>query len=106
MLRFNDIEEFFEELKKDRDLIERGIVRVTSILRPSQSVPSIFHIVVAATARVAGEIVRLDIYCGDVFQGFDRDSEVLKAANEKIGMIKERCTSLELDVRAGVLSDD
>lgn len=104
MVRFNQVEEFLEELAKDKDHIERGIVRLTNLYRPSRQVPSIQHLSVVATMRVGRDIIRLEVYCGDLWH-LDRDQPVLDRAKALHTTLEEGCARLGLEVRAGVLEE-
>lgn len=106
MVRFSDPKEFLEELAKDRDHVERRIVRLTNLYRPSQRVPSVQHLSVVATARVGREVVRLEVYCGDFwYLDKEKDQKVLDKAKALHTTIEEGCARLGLEVRAGVLED-
>lgn len=105
MVRFNDANEFLKELAKDRDHVERRIVRLTNLYRPSQRVPSIQHLSVVATTRVGRELVRLETYCGDLWN-LGRDQSVLDKAKVLHQTIEDGCASLGLEVRSGVLDDE
>jgi len=79
-------------------------VRLTNFYRPSQRVPSIQHLSVVATARVGRDIIRLEVYCGDLWH-LDRDQPVLDRAKALHTTIEEGCARLGLEVRAGVIED-
>jgi hypothetical protein len=113
MVRFSDPREFLEELAKDREHIERRIVRLTNFYRPSQRVPSIQHLSVVATARVGRDIIRLEVYCGDLWHldlsactaQAGRDQPVLDRAKAIHTTIEEGCARLGLEVRAGMIAE-
>jgi hypothetical protein len=104
MVRFNDVDEFLENLDKDRQHVERRVVRVTNLYRASKLTPSIQHLSVVATARVAGEIVRLEVYCGDLWH-LGRDDAIIAKATTIQRTLADECARLDLDVRAGVIAD-
>src|SRR5881628_1875752 len=74
VVKFNTPGEFLAELKQDCQQIDRGIVRVTNLYRGSTVSPSLHHLSVVATARVGRDLVRLDYYCGDLWQIGEQDS--------------------------------
>lgn len=102
LVKFNDPKEFLEELAKDAQLIKRSIVRVTQQTTQSNQVPVIAHLSVVATAEVEGDIVRLDRYCGQLWN-IGKDEKVLGLAKEMVNQIIKGCEALGLEVRAGVL---
>lgn len=105
MVRFNEAKEFLAELAKDRDHVERRIVRLTNLYRPSPRVPSIQHLSVVVTTRVGRELVRLEAYCGDLWN-LGRDQSALDKAKAIHQIIEDGCASLGLEVRAGVLDEE
>jgi hypothetical protein len=102
IVKFNDPKEFLEELAKDAQLIKRSIVRVTQQTTQSNQVPVIAHLSVVATAEVAGDIVRLDRYCGQLWN-MGKDEKVLGLAKELVDRLIKGCEALSLEVRAGVI---
>jgi len=110
MVRFSKPEEFIAELEKEMlpgtCNIDRRIVRITYIRRPSKLSPNIQHISVVATARVVGEIYRLEHYSGDVWQIEEQDAPVYDKARSVYQYIEESCRRLGLEARAGVFEDE
>ena len=104
MVQFNDVHEFLDNLDRDHDLVERRIMRVTNLYRQSKLTASIQHLSVVATARVSGEIVRLEVYCGDLWN-LGSDQAALEKASEVQRTLTEECARLDLDVRAGLITD-
>lgn len=104
MVRFSDVKEFLDELGKEKDHIECRIVRLTNLYRPSPRVPSVQHLSVTATTRVGRGVVRLDVYCGDLWH-LDRHQPVLDKAQALDKSVEEGSARLGLEVRAGVLED-
>ena len=87
-----------------RDGIDRNIVRITNRFeRPSIS-PNIHHVTVVATYSVAGQVVRLECYCGDIW-GTDEDDPVLGKAGKVQMDIQEACDRNLIEVRAGLLEE-
>jgi hypothetical protein len=101
MVKFNSAQEFLKELEKDKDKVERRIVRLVYQWTPSKLSPNIQHLSVVATARVEGEVYRLDRYCGDVWQIDGQDEPVKKKAEETSKVLGEGCAALGLEVRSG-----
>lgn len=101
MVKFNDPDEFLEELDSDMGKVERNIIRLTHLLRPSKLSPNINHLQVIATVKVMGEVLRLECYCGDTWGMEGQDKTVLDKADAILKKIKEYCAG-RLDVRSGV----
>lgn len=104
MVQFNDVHEFLNNLDKDRHLIERRIVRITNLFRQSRLTASIQHLSLVATAQVSGEIVRLEVYCGDLWN-LGSDQPVVDKTKEIHQTLTDECARLNLDVRAGLITD-
>ena len=103
IVQFNTVQEFFAELTADLTQVDRTLVRVTNLYRQSTQMPMIQYVSVVATARVATDIIRLDIYCGEVWNVDTQHNErVLKKAEALQQSIRESCVQLGIDVRAGL----
>jgi hypothetical protein len=70
--RFADGDEFITELTEDKELIERGIVRVAGRAR-IDSDGTEADILVEASAIIAGRLVALRQHCGRVYGVSDHD---------------------------------
>jgi len=102
VVKFNSAPEFLKELEKDKDKVERKIVRLVYVWTPTKFSPNIQHLSVVATARVEGLVYRLDRYCGDVWGIEHQDESVQKKAEETSKQIEEGCLALGLEVRGGL----
>ncbi len=102
MVKFNSAQEFLKELEKDKDKVERRIVRLVYVWVPSRLSSNIQHLSVVATARVEGLVYRLDRYCGDVWQIDGQDEPVKKKAEETSKLLSDGCAALGLEVRNGL----
>lgn len=107
-VRFNDVEEWSEELRKD--LPDRGIVRLSYLFKPSRISPNIRHVLLVAThivTRPGGpphQLVRFEKYVGDLWGlNQERDKEVMGWGEELKANIEAVCRDLRLDVRAGMI---
>ena len=61
------------------------------------------YVSVVATARVATDILRLDMYCGEVWNVDTQHNEpVLKKVEVPQQRIRESCVQLGIEVRAGL----
>lgn len=105
-VRFNMVDEFCEEMKKDKDIIDRKIIRVTQSFTPSHMTPNIRIVEVLASYSVSGQIVRLEKRCGE-FWGVNTksDQDVIDKADEVMKIIKDKAAKAGLQVRAGVLEE-
>lgn len=104
IVQFNTVNEFLAELTTDLTQVDRKLVRVTHLYQQSKQTPSMQYVSVVATARVATDIIRLDVYCGEVWNVNTQHNEpVLKKAEALQQRIREVCAQLGMDVRAGLL---
>jgi len=104
VVQFNTVNEFLAELTADLAQLDRKLVRVTNLYQQSKQMPAMQYVSVVATARVATDIIRLDIYCGEVWNMDTQHNErVLKKAEALQQRIRESCVRLGVEVRAGLL---
>lgn len=99
---FSSPEEFFEELKQDRDRIDRRIVRITRVYEPA-SIGAMQRLTVEAGAVVSERyIYRLKVIAGMIWNvGGKEDEAVEKRAEETIRRIETFCSNQGLTVRNG-----
>lgn len=116
--RFNSPDEYLEELKSHmyrRFLTPRSerpgdfangnvtCVRLTNMFTPSPLAPNIRLVNVVATHVVAGQIVRLDCFCGDDWgENFEPTKKTHERAEAVHKKIREVCADLHIEVRAGI----
>jgi len=106
IVKFNQVDEFCEELEREQNNIDRGIVRVTNSWQQSKLSSNISHVSVIATCSIKGQIVRLDRYCGDHWGlKSETDEKTMQKAEQAQEEIKVCCVRLNLDMRAGVLEE-
>lgn len=100
-VRFTEPQEFLDELKQDRELVEREIVRASKIARPDAT-RILTNVSVQAGAIVAGRPIVLERYVGALWGERERDEQVHAAASELITQIKTRVEELGLELRPGL----
>lgn len=100
-VKFNITEEFIEEMKKDRDEIERAIIRLTTLKSYSEKTPGLYLISVISTYRRGDEIIELKKFCGDVF-GKEDAAEVWERVQQVYTEIEKAAKELGLEIRPGV----
>ena len=110
IVRFNSVDEFLEELKKDRDDILDSILRVTQSRKDWLDSPSFPRLSVVGTfaldmPRVHPFVVRLDCYCGQIWGVEMKDAAVLAKARDVQEKIEIICQELGIEVRGGVLEE-
>lgn len=106
IVKFNSVEEFLEELEKEKDNIKRRIVRLTNSSAMSAISPSIHHFSVVATFTCTdGMLVRLDRFCGDTWRIERQDKPVIVLSNKISKQITEKCQELGLEVRSGLIEE-
>jgi len=104
IVRFNVYDEFLAELTKDIELVDRRIVRITNLCQGSTVSSSLKHLSVVATAKVGVDIVRLDVYCGDVWGLNTQHNDVTrKKAQDIQHRITQAGAQLGFEIRAGIL---
>jgi hypothetical protein len=102
---FHELEAFAEELRRDRDLVERGLVRHSYRLRPIiAGAPQPAMLDVVATAIVAGRIVRLELPIGDLWGFRNRDDDVRRRAREAVDNLAGALADARLELREGTIA--
>lgn len=96
---FNDTDEFLNELRQDRDHIDRRILRITVRRRYRQPFTGVW---VVATATVEGILVKLERRVGESFAGDEATNGLATKTQTILDQLTEAGKSLGLDVRAGV----
>lgn len=96
---FNDPDEFLEELRRDRDRVDRQILRLT--VRRRYGEPFVV-VSVVATARVEGMLVKLEHRVGEAFAGDEKANGLAAKTRLVLDKVSDAAKALGLDVRAGV----
>jgi hypothetical protein len=106
IVRFNDVNEFIEEIQLDLAQIDRGIVQVTKAVSLTAT-PPLRHLAVVATARIGDTVVRLDHFCGELWEERategSHDAKIYARAEELMKRIEIAARSSSLEVRAGIV---
>jgi hypothetical protein len=103
IVQFNNIEEFLAELTSDLAHLDRRLVRVTNLYQQRTHTPIIAYVSVVATARVAADILRLDVFCGEVWSAdTPHNAPVWKKVEAVQHHLRASCVQLGLAVRAGL----
>jgi hypothetical protein len=98
-VNFHDSSEFFDELRKDQDRIDRKILRITVRRRYA---PPFVNVSVVATALVGITIVVLEHRVGEVFAGDEKGSPIPAKIQACLDRMTTAAEKLGLEVRAGV----
>ena len=99
-IRFHQVSEFLDELRKDRGKVDRGIVRMA--FRHTKN-PPLTTLTLVASAVVAGHVVTLERRCGEFMFADGPDSKpVQDRGDEFADMVKQACAEMNLEVRSGV----
>lgn len=104
-VKFSYLDDFLDELEKDKDKVDRGIVRLVYSFTPTKISPNIQHLSVVATARVAGQVYHLEVYCGDLWRIEGQDQAVRDKGKKVKKEIEEGCARLGLEVRGGSIEE-
>lgn len=102
--RFTDPGEYLEELERDRELVERKIVRVTKIATPAGPDNVLTAVLVRAGAIVEGRPVIFEQHCGHLWQHAD-DVKVQDRATRLVEVLEAGLAALELEARGGYLEE-
>ncbi len=109
-VKFNLVDEFCDELKKDFGPhlehayeVNRRIVRVTGLTRPSSMSPNIRHHYVSASYSIQGQVIRLEQNCGELWGISTTDKPVLDKEKEITDKLTQTIKELGLEQRAGIL---
>ena len=104
IVQFNNIEEFLAELTTDLEHLDRMLVRVTTLYRQSALSRIIHYVSVVATTRVAADLIRLDVHCGELWSvDTHQNAPVLKRVEAVQPHLRALCAQRGLEVRAGLL---
>jgi len=101
--RFTEPAEFVRELARDHGegLVERGIARVSKVARPGHDGITT-NVSVEASAIVAGRLVRLLVWCGELWGQRGGDEQVQDKASETVRTLENSLLEAGLEVRAGL----
>jgi hypothetical protein len=98
--RFHQVDEFIEELRRDRDKIDRGLVRVTC--RHTRGTP-MYSLTVVASAIVGNVVLLLERRCGEyMFPDDGPGRQVRDKAEQYAAALQAECQALGLETRSGV----
>lgn len=107
---FNDLQEFLEELKKDKNDIENQIRATVRYETGNKTFPitaiSVVSTFIVKPVKLYGErfMVRLDCRIGSYINMDPKNREELgNAAQEVISKIKAACEELQLECRPGII---
>lgn len=102
---FTDIEEYLSEINADKDMIYRGIVRVTkTIASTAPKSTGVYQMRLLSSYAVQDQLIKFEHYYGffTTVEPGGRD-QASSAVDDDIQKIKTLCLDLLLEARAGVL---
>ncbi len=107
-IKFSNPVDFIEELEKDKDKIDRGIVRVNYEQAGTKMSPNIWNVFLRAECIIAGHIVELRSFCGDLWGiGSDSDDQTKRTFDNKRKKLEEELARLGItDIRGGTLEEE
>lgn len=104
-VKFNDPNEFVEEIARDASKVEGKILRVTTSQRRGGGLPLV-GLAVIATAVVRGHVVRLDRFCGEYMMPGSPEAEKVRTECNRIADgIRAKAGEMGLECRPGVFED-
>jgi hypothetical protein len=80
---FSSAEEYLLELRLDKELVERGIVRITKVGRPDATGARTF-VTVEASAIIEGRVVRFARFIGSLWGVESQDEPVQRRVTELV----------------------
>jgi hypothetical protein len=104
-VRFSEPDEFIVELRREFENASPGparpIMRMSGLIKSSNTMP-LQHLYLCATILNArSEVVRLDKYCGDLWNG-PHDTQVKEKYQHDYDALMGTALALKLEVRGGV----
>lgn len=100
-VRFTDPDEYLAEVERDVFLVERKVMRLSKVTKPT-AVGAYKLLIVRAGVIVEGRPILFERLVGTLW-GFDSDQAELEKADELQRKLEARATELGLDVRPGIL---
>lgn len=99
--------EFVADLERDKaeGLIERNLVRLTKVGRPRMG-GTITSVTVQAAAIVDRRVLRITIYCGDLWGNQAEDDKVQAKAREAEVSLRDELEAAGLEIRNGLFEED
>ncbi len=115
-IKFSNLKDFIEELEKDKDKVERGIVRVNTVTQVSKMSPAVHLVYVLAECIVvdfiapgviSSHIIEYREYCGDLWgKGFECDEKTKSKVKELRSQLDAEFARLGItDIRGGTIEE-
>ncbi len=106
-IKFSNLKDFIEELEKDKDKVERGIVRVNTATQVSTMSPAIHLTFVLAECIIGNHIIEYREYCGDLWgKGFECDEKTRSKEKALRSQLDAELTRLGItDIRGGTIEE-
>lgn len=101
-VKFNNTDEFIDELRADADMIEPKVLRRTTRMLRSGELPLVTYTTIA-TAVVFERLVILEHRCGETM--FKLDEEIKGRLDADYAKLEAAAKELGLEVRAGVFDE-
>lgn len=103
-VKFNEPDEFIDEIRREKDSLEGRILRITNQYRQSKSLP-LHYVSVIATALARGQIIRMEKYVGETAGMGEEDKKTVNRAGSVQDDLKTAAAEMGLEVRAGIYQD-
>ena len=107
-VKFSDIEEFLDELKKELGHIENKIVRYTNVFISHRQMPDWHHIHAIGTCIInsghGDRLLRYEEYIGAA-EDLDENLEIRTRINTRRTLMKKAAEENGLDLRNGMIED-
>jgi len=104
-IQFNSIDDFIEDLRVDREKIERGIVRVNFLTKPLNSTPNVRRQFLIAQCIISGHVVALERYLGDIWGIGETDEKTHEKGDELRAALINKLRGMGLEIRGGMIEE-
>lgn len=104
-VKFTSAQEFIDELGKEFGEVPTSpytILRLTNLFSPIPRLAPIKTLTFVATIKVGNDIIRLDRYCGDIWNMERTDKDAYERAGATRNQVEEAAKKLGIEVRAGI----
>ena len=103
LVKFSFQDEYIDELRLAK--LEKPIVRLTNLQRQVKTMPLRSLFVISTAKEANGDIIKLEQYCGQLWNIDQEDKKVWDRVQIIHEHIKEACEALKLEVRAGIYEE-
>lgn len=104
-ISLSDMSQFLEELRRDRLIVERRLVRMVEVENEGFWSSDVQRKHLIVTARVGQDILRLDQFYSPPSGNQEHDSLLAQTMSSHLAQLQETCQELGIEIRHGVLEE-